>query len=93
MASHIPLFEDDHVIGLDGKPLAALPVNDWAGLPFEVHPHMRKGEVAHRYNPHPLLLVHVRSHGRSRVFKSTNCCSSRLYRGATRARLSGETPR
>ena len=67
MASHIPLVEDDHVIGLDGKPLAPLPVNAWAGLPFEVHPHMRKGEVAHRYNPHPLLLVHVRSHGRSRI--------------------------
>ena len=67
MASHIPLVEDDHVIGLDGKPLAPLPVNAWAGLPFEVHPHMRKGEVAHRYNPHPLLLVHLRSHGRSRI--------------------------
>lgn len=67
MASHIPLVEDDHVIGFDGKPLAPLPVNAWAGLPFEVHPHMRKGEVAHRYNPHPLLLVHVRSHGRSRI--------------------------
>ncbi len=67
MASHIPLIEMDHVIGLDGKPLAPLPVNAWAGLPFEIHPHMRKGEVAHRYNPHPLLLVHVRSHGRSRI--------------------------
>ena len=67
MASHIPLVEDDHVIGLDGKPLAPLPVNAWAGLPFEVHPHMRNGEVAHRYNPHPLLLVHLRSHGRSRI--------------------------
>ena len=67
MASHIPLVEDDHVIGLDGKPLAPLPVNAWLGLPFEVHPHMRKGEVAHRYNPHPLLLVHQRSHGRSRI--------------------------
>ncbi len=67
MASHIPLVEEDHVIGLDGKPLAPLPVNAWAGLPFEIHPHMRKGEVAHRYNPHPLLLVHVRSHGRSRI--------------------------
>ncbi|HEY4959106.1 MAG TPA: AraC family transcriptional regulator [Caldimonas sp.] len=67
MASHIPLVEDNHVIGLDGKPLAPLPVNAWAGLPFEVHPHMRKGEVSHRYNPHPLLLVHVRSHGRSRI--------------------------
>jgi len=39
MASHIPLVEDDHVIGLDGKPLAPLPVNAWADLPFEVHPH------------------------------------------------------
>ena len=67
MASHIPLVEDDHIIGLDGKPLAPLPVNAWGGLPFEVHPHMTKGEVAHRYNPHPLLLVHVRSHGRSRI--------------------------
>jgi AraC family transcriptional regulator len=67
MPSHIPLVEDDHVIGLDGKPLAPLPVNAWSGLPFEVHPHMRKGEVARRYNPHPLLLVHQRSHGRSRI--------------------------
>ncbi|MGH8796097.1 MAG: helix-turn-helix domain-containing protein [Caldimonas sp.] len=67
MASHIPLVENDHVIGLDGKPLALLPVNAWAGLPFEVHPHMRKGEVAHRYNPHPLLLVRQRAHGRSRI--------------------------
>jgi hypothetical protein len=46
MASHIPLLEDDRVIGLDGKPLAPLPINDWSGLPFETHPHMRKGEVA-----------------------------------------------
>jgi len=67
MASHIPLVEEDRVIGLDGKPLAPLPVNAWAGLPFEVHPHMRKGEVAHRYNPHPLLLVRLRAHGRSRI--------------------------
>jgi AraC family transcriptional regulator len=67
MASHIPLVEEDHVIGLDGKPLAPLPINAWAGLPFEVHPHMRQGEVAHRYNPHPLLLVRLRSQGRSRI--------------------------
>jgi AraC family transcriptional regulator len=67
MASHIPLLEDDRVIGLDGKPLALLPINDWSGLPFETHPHMRKGEVAHRYNPHPLLLVHLGAHGRSRI--------------------------
>jgi AraC family transcriptional regulator len=67
VASHIPLVEQDRVIGLDGKPLAPLPVNAWRGLPFEVHPHMRKAEVAHRYNPHPLLLVRVRTHGRSRI--------------------------
>ncbi len=67
MASHIPLLEDDRVIGLDGKPLALLPINDWSGLPFETHPHMRKGEVAHRYNPHPLLLVRIGAHGRSRI--------------------------
>lgn len=67
MASHIPLVEDDRVIGIDGKPLAPLPVNAWSGLPFEVHPHMRKGEVAHRYNPHALLLVHQRSRGRALI--------------------------
>jgi AraC family transcriptional regulator len=67
MPSHIPLVEDGHLIGLDGKPLAPLPVNAWSGLPFEIHPHIRKGEVARRYNPHPLLLVHQRAHGRSRI--------------------------
>ena len=67
MASHIPLVEDDRVIGLDGKPLAPLPINEWPGLPFEIHPHMRKGEVAHRYNPHPLLIGRLRAHGRSRI--------------------------
>ncbi|HEY2189615.1 MAG TPA: AraC family transcriptional regulator [Caldimonas sp.] len=67
MASHIPLLEEDRVIGLDGKPLAPLPINGWAGLPFEIHPHMQKGEVAHRYNPHPLLLVRLGAHGRSRI--------------------------
>jgi len=67
MPSHIPLVQDDHVIGLDGKPLAPLPVNAWSGLPFEVHPHMRKGEVSHRYNPHALLLVHQRSRGRALI--------------------------
>lgn len=67
MASHIPLLEDDRVIGLDGKPLAPLPVNAWTGLPFEIHPHMRQGEVAHRTNPHALVLVHQNSRGRSRI--------------------------
>jgi AraC family transcriptional regulator len=67
MASHIPLLEDDRLIGLDGKPLASSPVNRWPGLPFEIHPHLRQAEVAHRCNPHPLLLVHVGVHGRSRI--------------------------
>jgi len=67
MASHIPLVEDGQLIGIDGKPLAPVPVNAWQGLPFEIHPHMRKGEVAHRYNPHALLLVRLRTHGRSRI--------------------------
>jgi AraC family transcriptional regulator len=67
MASHIPLVEGDRLIGLDGKPLAPLPVNAWGGLPFEIHPHMRKGEVAQRYNPHPLLLVRLGAQGRSRI--------------------------
>ena len=67
MASHIPLVEDGQLIGIDGKPLAPVPVNAWRGLPFEIHPHMRKGEVAHRYNPHALLLVRLRAHGRSRI--------------------------
>lgn len=67
MPSHIPLVEADRVIGLDGKPLAPVPVNAWTGLPFEVHPHMRQAEVARRINPHPLLLVHQNSRGRSRI--------------------------
>jgi hypothetical protein len=67
MASHIALLEDERVIGLDGKPLALLTINDWSGLLFETHPHMRKDEVAHRYNPHPLLLVRLGAHDRSRI--------------------------
>ena len=81
MASHIPLLEDDHVIGLDGKPLAPLPVNAWSGLPFEVHPHMRKGEVEHRTNPHPLLLVHLGSRGRSRIQSGDTVFDLRLEPG------------
>ncbi len=37
------------------------------GCHSKSHPHMRQGEVAHRYNPHPLLLVRVGSHARSRI--------------------------
>jgi AraC family transcriptional regulator len=81
MASHIPLVEDDHVIGFDGKPLAPLPVNAWAGLPFEVHPHMQRGEVAHRTNPHPLLLVHLRSRGLSRIRSGQTVFELRLEPG------------
>jgi AraC family transcriptional regulator len=81
MASHIPLVEDDHVIGIDGKPLAPLPVNAWSGLPFEVHPHMRKGEVAHRYNPHALLLVHQRSRGRALIRSGLTVYDLRLEPG------------
>jgi AraC family transcriptional regulator len=81
MASRIPLVEDDHVIGLDGKPLAPLPVNAWSGLPFEVHPHMRKGEVAHRTNPHPLLLVHLGSRGLSRIRSGHTVFDLRLEPG------------
>ncbi len=36
MASHIPPVDEDHLIGLDGKPLAPLPVNARVGLPFEI---------------------------------------------------------
>jgi AraC family transcriptional regulator len=81
MPSHIPLVEDDHVIGLDGKPLAPLPVNAWMGLPFEVHPHMRKAEVAHRTNPHPLLLVHLGSRGRARIRSGHTVFDLRLEPG------------
>lgn len=89
MASHIPLVEDDHVIGLDGKPLTALPVNAWAGLPFEVHPHMRKGEVARRYNPHPLLLVRRRAHGRCRIRSGSSVLELTLAPGQIDAFSSG----
>jgi AraC family transcriptional regulator len=81
MPSHIPLVVDDRVIGLDGKPLAPLPVNAWAGLPFEVHPHMRKAEVAHRVNPHPLLLVHLGSRGQSRIRSGHTVFELRLEPG------------
>lgn len=67
MASHIPLVQDGALIGLDGKSLAPAPINAWSGFPFEVHPHMRKGEVAHRYNPSPLIVVRSGARGRSRI--------------------------
>jgi len=36
VASHIPLVEDGHVIGIDGQPLAPVPVNAWEGVLFGV---------------------------------------------------------
>jgi len=81
MTSHIPLVEDGVVIGLDGKPLAPAPVNAWAGFPFEVHPHMRKGEVAHRYNPSPLVFVRRGAHGQSRIRSGTHTYELRLEPG------------
>lgn len=67
MASHIQLVENGRLIGLDGKPWAAAPVNAWAGFPCEVHRHMRRGEVADRHNPHPLVFVRYDACGRSRI--------------------------
>ena len=71
MPSHIPLVENGSLIGVDGKPLAPAPLNAWRGFPFEVHPHMRRGEVAHRHNPNPLVVVRTGAHGRSRIRSGT----------------------
>jgi AraC family transcriptional regulator len=67
MSSHIQLVEDGRVIGLDGHAWAPARVNTWTGLPFEMHEHMRKGEVAHRYNPNPLVFVRYGARGQSRI--------------------------
>ena len=67
MSSHIQLVENERVIGLDGRAWAATPVNDWVGFPFEVHGHMRHGEVAHRYNPNPLIFLRYGARGSSRI--------------------------
>jgi hypothetical protein len=68
MSSHIQLVEDGRVIGLDGRPWAPMPVNAWTGFPFEAHKHMRKGEVAHRYNPNPLVFLRHGARGQARIF-------------------------
>ena len=67
MSSHIQLVESGRVIGLDGRPWAPLPVNAWTGFPFEAHKHMRKGEVAHRYNPNPLVFLRYGASGHARI--------------------------
>ena len=38
---------------------------------------MRKGEVAHRYNPHPLLLFRLRTHGRPGSARAPRSSTSR----------------
>ena len=81
MTSHIPLVQDGALIGLDGKPLAAAPINAWTGFPFETHPHMRKGEVAHRYNPSPLVFLRHGARGRSRIRSGTHTYELRLEPG------------
>lgn len=72
MSSHIQLVESGRVIGLDGRTWAPMPVNAWTGFPFEVHKHMRKGEVAHRYNPNPLVFLRNGAWGRSRIVSDKN---------------------
>jgi AraC family transcriptional regulator len=67
LTSHIQLVEQGRVIGLDGKPWATEPVNAWCGFPCEVHRHMRRGEVAHRHNPFPLVFLRYGSRGRSKI--------------------------
>jgi AraC family transcriptional regulator len=67
MTSHIQLVEDGHLIGLDGRPWSAAAINEWAGPPCELHRHMQRGEVAHRFNPHPLVFLRYRAQGRSRI--------------------------
>ena len=67
MTSHIQLVENGKLIGLDGRDWSPSPINEWPGLAFETHPHMCKGEVADRYNPHALIFVRQGSFGRSRI--------------------------
>jgi AraC family transcriptional regulator len=67
MTSHIQLVERQRVIGLDGGPWDPVPVNTWTGMPFEVHEHMRQGEVSQRYNPNPLIFLRYGASGRSRI--------------------------
>ena len=67
MGSHIQLVENGRVIGLDGRPWAPMPVNAWSGFPFEVHKHMSRGEVTHRYNPNALVFLRFRASGQARI--------------------------
>lgn len=67
MGSHIQLVENGNVIGLDGRPWAPTPPNAWTGFPVEVHKHMCRGEVTHRYNPNPLVFLRDRARGQSQI--------------------------
>ena len=74
MSSHIQLVEDGRLIGIDGTPWSATPVNAWSGFPCELHRHMRRGEVAHRHNPDPLVLLRYGARGTARIMSG-----SRVY--------------
>jgi AraC family transcriptional regulator len=67
MGSHIQLFENGRAIGLDGRPWSPAPRNAWTGFPFEVHKHICRSEVTHRYNPNALVFLHDRACGQSRI--------------------------
>ena len=67
MSSHIQLVENGHAIGLDGSAWAPAPRNAWAGFPFEVHKHVCRSEVTHRYNPNALVFLRDRACGQSRI--------------------------
>ncbi len=67
MSSHIQLVENGHAIGLDGSAWAPVPRNAWAGFPFEVHKHVCRSEVTHRYNPNALVFLRDRACGQSRI--------------------------
>lgn len=67
MGSHILLVENGRAIGLDGRAWAPAPRNAWTGFPFEVHKHICRSEVTHRYNPNALVFLRDRAYGQSRI--------------------------
>lgn len=81
MPSCIPLTEGGKVIGIDGRPLAAAPLNAWQGFRFEVHPHMCRGAVADRCNQSALILVRVGARGRARFVSGRTAYELSLEHG------------
>jgi AraC family transcriptional regulator len=81
MTSHIQLVERQRVIGLDGSPWDPVPVNTWTGMPFEVHRHMRQGEVSQRYNPNPLIFLRRGANGRSRIVSGSRTIDLKVGSG------------